>query len=147
MVCCLKPRFYTRCIQNVNPRETKKWKTCKCSMIPYVWLRIRFNGSLHVAIGVNANRAVDDWCFTATFVHMIQHAVFWHATTIHIFTTRVVIVWIQVSRQAFPRLIGKKVRGVSKTHGYHNVAYACCIYGISALGVAWHLQPALHHRL
>jgi len=39
--------------------------------------------------------------------------------------------------QAFPRKIGE-VRWVSEKHGYCNVAYrfACCIYGISALGVA-----------
>ena len=41
---------------------------------------------------------------------------------------------IWVSRQAFSRKIGKKVRGVSETHGYHNVA--CGIYGIWALGIA-----------
>jgi len=29
-----------------------------------------------------------------------------------------------VSRQAFPRKIGQKVRGVSETHGYHNVTHA-----------------------
>jgi len=60
---------------------------------------------------------------------------------------------IRVSTQAFSRKIGQQVRGVSETHGYHNVAYtfrfACRIYGISALGIAWHSQsqPALHCRL
>jgi len=43
-----------------------------------------------------------------------------------------------VSRQAIPRKIGKKVRGVSETHGYHNLAYAFrfACYGISALDIA-----------
>jgi len=41
-----------------------------------------------------------------------------------------------VSRQAFPRKIGKKVRGVSETHVFHNIAYACSICGILALGIA-----------
>jgi len=41
-----------------------------------------------------------------------------------------------VSRQAFPRKIGKKVRGVFETHGYRNVAFACRIYGNLALGTA-----------
>ena len=38
----------------------------------------------------------------------------------------------------FPKKIGKQVRGVSKTHGYRNVAYAfaCCLHLHLALGVA-----------
>jgi len=39
-----------------------------------------------------------------------------------------------VPRQAFPRKIGKKLRGVLETHGYNNVTN--CVYGISALGAA-----------
>ena len=41
---------------------------------------------------------------------------------------------IRVSRQAFPRKIGNKVRGVSETYVYHN--YACRICVISTLGIA-----------
>jgi len=45
-----------------------------------------------------------------------------------------------MSSQAFPRKIGKKVRGVSEMNGYRNVTYAFelayHVYGISALGVA-----------
>ena len=46
--------------------------------------------------------------------------------------------WIQPSNSSvqsgFLKKISKKVRGVSKTHGYHNIA--CRVCGISALGVA-----------
>ena len=43
-----------------------------------------------------------------------------------------------MSRQAFLRKIGKKVRRVSETQEYHNVTYtfAYHVYGISALGIA-----------
>ena len=62
------------------------------------------NGLLHVAIG--ANRMVE-----SIFLHPVSY----NSGFSHL---------IQVSRQAFPRKIGQKVRWVSKTHGYHNVTYA-----------------------
>ena len=43
---------------------------------------------------------------------------------------------IRVSRQAFPRKIGKKVRRVSETHEDRNITYACRVCGISTLGIA-----------
>jgi len=58
---------------------------------------------------------------------------------------------IQVSKQAFPRKIGKKVRGVTETYGYRNVAYTFGfthrIYGISALDKLcnWHAYQACAH--
>ena len=47
-----------------------------------------------------------------------------------------------MSRQAFPRKIGKKVRGVSEIHGYCIIPYTCHVCGILALGVA-----GTHNRL
>jgi len=41
-----------------------------------------------------------------------------------------------MSRQDFPRKIGHKVRGVSKTHGYCHIPFACSVCGILALDVA-----------
>jgi len=53
---------------------------------------------------------------------------------------------IRVFRQAFPRKIGKKVRGVSATHVYCNITYAYCVCGISALGIAGtHRQLCITH--
>jgi len=51
-----------------------------------------------------------------------------------------------VSRQAFPRKIGKtkKVRGMSETQGYCNVRFACSVYmelGLSIAGT--HSQPCI----
>jgi len=78
-------------------------------------LRVWQNGSLHVAISANANRMVEWW------IQMI------------------VKFWIQPSNSSVQtRKIGKKVRGVSETHVYRNVAFgfAYAIYGISALDLA-----------
>jgi len=60
-------------------------------------LQMRQNGSLHVVIGPN-------WTFEFRIL-WINH-----------------LIW--VSRQAFTRKIGQKVRGELETHGYRNVAYA-----------------------
>ena len=53
-----------------------------------------------------------------------------------------------MSRQAFPRIIGQKVRGMSKTHGYHNVAFWIHIPPIWNLEAPpWSSGSVLDHRL
>ena len=68
-------------------------------------LRMRQNGLLHVAIGQN-------WTFELRIL-WINHP-------------------IQVSRQAFPRKIGQKMRGVCETHGYDNATYATAMSNLHA---------------
>ena len=105
-------------------KSNKKWKTCRhTSIIPYVQLCMRQTGLLHVAIGPN-------WTFKSRIL-WINHP-------------------IRVSRQAFPRKIDRKVRGVFETHGYCNVAYATAwlhMHSHSVYMEYWLYYKSILHKL
>jgi len=113
--------LHTLCIWNLSfkPRfhtqyalckSDKKWKTYKCTSM-----------ILYVWPHMQQNGWLNQYFYDPVVNFLIQPS--------------------NSSVQAgFPKKIGKQVRGVSKTHEYHNVAYAfgfaCCLHLHLVLGVA-----------